>query len=249
MNKYLLATALLLTTIITQAKITMPDSTAARKPKMPVYKFYMGSSVDGAIFSTATIQYPTARNPLTGAATATSTGMGTLRFSWFFNFGTTFNFNLSRHIGIYTGIDIKNVGFIESPDGVTLKRRTYNIGAPIGIKIGNMALKHSYFFMGAGADIPFNYKEKSFTFRSQKTKLNEWFSDRTPHVMPYVFAGFAVRHGATMKVQYYPNNFLNPDYMKKGVYLYNGYDVHLLLVSLGMGVPGTGHHSKTTIKS
>jgi Outer membrane protein beta-barrel domain len=165
-----------------------------------------------------------------------------LRFTYGFNIGVSFNFNFSRHLGAYTGVDIKNIGFIEHNDGVTIKRRTYNIGAPVGIKIGNMAMRRTYVFFGGGVDAPFNYKEKHFQIRDQKTKFNEWFSDRTPAIMPYVFLGMAFKHGLTVKAQYYPNNYLNPDFTVNGVKPYAGYDVHLFMLSLGISMYYTKHH-------
>ena len=172
---------------------------------------------------------------------ATST-TGTLRFSYFLNIGVTFNFNLSRHFGLYTGVDLKNIGYIDKENGLTVKRRTYNLGAPIGVKIGNMLPKKTYAFLGGGADVPLNFKIKSFSDRSEKTKSNEWFSDQTPHVMPYVFAGLAINHGITFKAQYYPGNFLNPDYTANSIEPYNGMEVHLRLFSIGYVLPVGDNH-------
>jgi hypothetical protein len=158
--------------------------------------------------------------------------------SLFLNAGFTFNWNLGRHFGIYTGIDVKNIGFIEkNAGGEIVKQRTYNLGVPLGIKIGNMVDKKFYVFLGGGADAPLNYREKTFVIRSQKTKFSEWFSQRTPSVMPYVFAGFAVSPGISFKIQYYPTNFLNPNFTDNGVQPYTGYNVNLILLSIGYAVP------------
>jgi len=94
-----------------------------------------------------------------------------------------------------------------------------------------------YGFAGGGMDLVLNYREKSFTKRSNKTKMNEWFSQRTPLVMPYVFAGVAINRGITLKAQYYPGNFINPDFTKNGFKPYAGSEVHLLLISVGFAVP------------
>ena len=210
----------------------------AIKTRPYVRKFFIGTALDAGIFSSAIIQ----RNSTfrgTPIVPATTT-YGTLRFSYIINFGLTFNFNFGRHFGVYTGVDLKNIGFIEKPyNNETIKQRTYNVGAPIGIKIGNMADKREYFFFGGGADVPFNYKEKSFVIRNQKTKYNEWFSNATPAIMPYVFAGFAIPHGISFKFQYYPNNYVNPDYSHKnnGVYVNEGTTVHLMLLSIGFTAP------------
>jgi hypothetical protein len=205
--------------------------TANKKKLPPIQKFFVGSALDGGIFSTATIQNTDA------ATNVTTSKNGTLRFSYILNFGFTFNFNLGRHFGLYTCIDIKNIGFIEKlNNGDIAKRRVYNVGAPVGIKVGNMTRKGHYIFLGGGADAPINYKEKKFVIRNQKAKFNEWFSSRTPAIMPYVFAGACVSKGVTLKAQYYPRNFLNPDFTTNNAKPYAGYDVHLILLSIGINI-------------
>lgn len=210
------------------ARIVVSDK--APKTLQPVEKFYIGSAFDGAIFSTADIQ-----KTMPGGVTASSTG--TPRFTLFFNLGATFHYNPSRHIGFYTGVDLKNIGFIETNNsGATVKRRTYNIGIPVALKIGNMVVRKPYLFVGGGLDFPINYKEKTFEIRDQKAKLSEWFSGRTPALMPYVFAGASVYKGLSIKFQYYSGNFLNPDYTANGAKPYLGYNVHLLLCSVGYAI-------------
>src|SRR5579872_6442688 len=88
----------------------VPANDSFKIVKEPIQKFYVGNGLDAAIFSTATIQ----RNNING----TTNSMGLLRFSGFLNVGFTFNLNLNRHFGVYTGIDIKNIGFIEHADGL-----------------------------------------------------------------------------------------------------------------------------------
>ena len=201
------------------------DTTLPLRVEPPVERFFVGNAMDGAVFSSANIKR--------GSATTT----GILRFSYIINFGFTFNYNPGRHFGIYSGIDVKNVGFIEHHgNGSIQKYRTYNVGIPIGVKIGNMAKKKCYGFFGGGLDMPVNYKEKYFFNRSNKQKLSEWFGNRTPLFTPYVFAGFAIRRGVTFKAQYYPNNFFNPDYSVMNTKPYATTDVHLLLLSVGINV-------------
>jgi hypothetical protein len=203
-----------------------PAQDSVKKQVLPVKKFYVANGIDGLIFSTANVTK-------SGSDKAVP-----VRFSAFFHMGFTFNFNLSRHIGVYTGIDVKNVGFIERTNGEVTKRRTYNLGVPIGIRVGNMAKTGKYGFIGGGADVPINYKEKQFVIRNQKTiKFNEWFSDRTPMLMPYLFAGAGISESFTLKFQYYPGNFLNPDFTAGTTKPYAGYDVHLILVSIGYATP------------
>jgi len=215
------------------ARLSVPDDNAAPPP--PKKHVYVGGGFDGAIFSTATMSRPG------------SNSLGTLRFSLFFNTGATFNYDVSKRFGVYTGLDVKNIGFIEKINDVTVKHRTYNVGVPLGIKFGNLSSKN-YFFLGAGADVPFNYKEKDFASRSDKHKFNEWFSNRVPAFMGYVFAGVSVSPGITLKIQYYLTNFMNPNYTTidpslGGSYKpYAGYDIHPLLLSLGFNMHYSKHH-------
>jgi len=241
MTKYLFINTLVLLFFVTSAasaKIpgAQEKDSIAIKARPNVRKFFIGTALDAGIFSTASIQQ-NYYNAL-GEQIGSKTTYGTLRFSYIINFGLTFNFNFGRHFGVYTGVDLKNIGFIEKPNGSeTIKQRTYNVGAPIGIKIGNMADKREYLFFGGGADVPINYKEKSFVVRNQKTKYNEWFSNATPLVMPYVFAGVAIPHGISFKFQYYPNNYINPDYSKNNYAMNYGKTVHLMLLSIGFTAP------------
>lgn len=221
-----LATALAGSVPVFAQKDNADDTTTARMIELKTRKFYIGSALDGGIFST----------------TVNSSAIGstsTVRFTWFLNMGVTFNYDFSKHVGLYTGVDLKNIGFIEKINPVTIKRRTFNVGAPLGIKLGNLKTR-KYLVLGGGIDFPINYREKTFITRNNKTKFNEWFSDRTPQTMPYVFVG-GVRKGFSLKVQYYPTNYMNPDFTTTvgGVVTkpYAGYEVHPLLISLGMTMP------------
>lgn len=134
------------------------------------------------------------------------------RFTIFFNVGNNYNYDFDRHFGIFTGLNIKNIGLItKDNDSVKLKRRVYTVGIPLGFKIGD--LKHgTFFFAGGSYDLAFNYKEKKFLDGDKVDKFNEWFSDRTPLLMPSLFAGIRFNPGFGLKLQYYPNDFFNKDF-------------------------------------
>ncbi len=208
----------------------------------PVGHWYLSNAFDGAIFSTAIMDRPGDYHKVT-----------TVRFSML-NIGYHFNYDFDEHFGIFTGLGIKNIGFIEKVDrpntdkDSTIKRRVYTIGVPLGFKLGNLAKKH-YGFIGGGIDVPFNYREKGFVDRGSKTKFNEFWSRRTPEYMPYIFAGFAYGKGSTFKVQYYPSNFFNTEYNETyatgpTMYPYRGYNVNLLYVSLGIDIRYKMHGKK-----
>lgn len=198
----------------------------------PRNKAYWSTNIDGFILSTAIDQ---------SIVKASNQSVGTPRFTGFFHIGANLNYDLSEHVGIYTGVNIKNIGFIEkynNPDS-TVKRRVYTFGVPLGIKIGS--IKHgSFLIAGGGVDFPFNFKEKGFIDRGNKRKFNEWFSSRTPSVMPYVFVGAYLRPIMAIKLQYYPTNFLNENYSYtegNAQYTpYKGYDVKLIMLTLGFDI-------------
>src|SRR5262245_26539712 len=83
------------------------------------------------------------------------------RFTLFFNIGTNYNYDFSKHAGFFSGINIKNIGLITKDDNIKLKRRVYTIGVPLGIKLGDMD-GETMFYGGAELDFAFNYKEKRF---------------------------------------------------------------------------------------
>jgi hypothetical protein len=152
------------------ARIVVSDSPATHKVRPPVRRYYTGTSLDGAIFSTATIHNSGASS--SGNATDK---MGTLRFTLCSQYRLYFQFQSRPPLrSLYRYRYQEHWLYREKPRAETVKRRTYTLGIPIGIKIGNMADKKPYLFLGGGADVPFNYKEKTFVIRNQKTKMNEW---------------------------------------------------------------------------
>jgi hypothetical protein len=113
-------------------------------------------------------------------------------------------------------VGIKNVGTSDrykvssnSKDSVA-RARSYFVGAPIGVRIGNFK-KNTEVILGGGVDITANYQVKSWTEGSKhstKVKDNWWFDDTyTNLVNPYIFAGFKVK-GVGLKYQFYTNNNL-----------------------------------------
>lgn len=228
--------SIVLTSTIGLAKAQTQSATAAKIDstakdltiqKVPIGKRYFGNSLDGMIFSTAMIE----RN---GA-----NSLGTLRFTAFAHIGATINYNFSKGIGVYSGLDIKNIGLIEKFDfqNTTVKDRVYTLGIPVGLRLGNMTARN-YFFMGGGVDLAFHYKNKMWSDVQSKTKFNEWFSDYTNLLLPYAFAGIGMK-GITVKVQYYPTNFFNEDKtvgtLPGGIpnKIYANTKVNLLLLSIG----------------
>jgi hypothetical protein len=223
-------TPLLLALSLTAFSAATTNAQLGMGKKTPIKKAYLSTGLDGYLLSTSIMESRGNESELT-----------TPRFTAFFHFGVNINFDFSKNVGVYTGVNVKNIGFIEkynNPDS-TVKRRTYTFGVPFGLKLGNIT-HGNYLILGGGVDFPFNYKEKGFIKRSDKTKFNEWFSSRTPAVLPYVFVGAHVRPGVAMKIQYYPTNFLNTNYETtingQIVRPYQSYDVKLLMLTFGFDI-------------
>lgn len=136
-----------------------------------------------------------------------------IRFSPVVNIQNYLNVDKSENLGFFTGLSIRNVGFIyDVPDqpGVRMKHRTYNLGVPVGIKIGN--LKGKFLFAGYELELPVHYKEKLFIDEDKEDKTTVWFSDRVPTFYHSLMAGVQLPYGATLKFKYYLTNFFNKDF-------------------------------------
>ena len=169
------------------------------------------------------------------ASPGRATELTTPRFSAWINAGLNLNFEQNRRLSFFTGLNVKNIGFIDKTDVVTTKHRVYSLGIPVGVKFGDLEHRN-HVFLGGGIDLPFHYKVKSFgARRGDKEKSTEWFGDQTPRVLPFLFLGKSWHPGITLKLQYYPGNFLNTEYFdeKAGLKPFEGHKVNLLLLALG----------------
>jgi hypothetical protein len=142
-----------------------------------------------------------------------------VRFTLFFHLGEYIHFDLNNNIGLFSGLGIRNVGLITEENDVKIKYRTYNLGIPLAIKVGAFD-KNLYLFGGAEYEWMFAFKQKVFE-NDEKTKYVEWFSDRTPHFIPSVFAGIQFPYGLQVRFRYYLDNYLNNSY--KGSSTYSDY--------------------------
>ncbi len=139
------------------------------------------------------------------------------RFTVWFHTSSYLNMDFGEHFGLYTGLGIRNIGFItkEKSSDITInenvkwKRRSYTLGIPFAFKIGNM--NGFYFFAGGQYDWLFHYKEKEF-LNSGKRKYSEWFSKRVNTFLPSVFVGFTLPSDLSIKFTYTLESFMNKDY-------------------------------------
>ncbi|HEY3385766.1 MAG TPA: hypothetical protein VGK46_04595, partial [Saprospiraceae bacterium] len=128
------------------------------------------------------------------------------------NIQSYLNKDLSDKFGLFTGIALRNVGygyknyFDEEAQKIYEKKfRSYNLGFPIGIKVGN--LSEFFVFAAYEIDIPFAYKEKTYDDGAKIRKDITWFSDRQQRFQHGVMAGFQLTTGANVKFKYTFNEF------------------------------------------
>jgi hypothetical protein len=159
-----------------------------------------------------------------------------LRWSPVFNLQTFRNYDFTQHVGFFHGFGIRNVGFIyEIPGTDSLKKyRTYNLGIPLGLKLGN--LNGFFVYAGYEFEIPINYKEKTFVGERKTDRFNVWFSDRTEWWTQSAFVGLNFPGGLNLKFKYYLNNFFNKDFTETvngtRVQPFKDFDAHVFYISL-----------------
>lgn len=161
---------------------------------------------------------------------------GAVRFAPFFNLQNNMNIDFSEKAGLFLGLGIHNVGFIYDVDeNIKKKVRSYNLGIPVGLKIGNMA--GTYLYGGYEVEFPFAYKEKTFV-NEEKDKFTKWFSNRTP-IQQSFLVGVQLPRGANLKFKYYFTNFYKQSYSELGddsetVYPYENFNANVYWISLNI---------------
>lgn len=189
-------------------------------------KSYVTSGFE-IIFSEATINDP--NNP-----DATST----LRFEPIINPQSMLNVDMSKSLGLFTGLAVRNVGYIyddyhpvDGSEPIKKKFRTFNVGIPVGIKIGDM--KGLFFYGGYEIEFPFVYKEKTFNTAGEKVNTESyWFSNRTENIQQSWLVGIQLPYGMNVKFKYYFTEFHNQDFEANGVKPYAGLKSNIWYVSV-----------------
>lgn len=209
-----------------QEKTVVADTSDMKIVVTKPRRFYMGNGFDLFMLSASNLQKPGEKDKIT-----------TPRFTAIVNIGWNLHYDINKHLGLFTGISIKNLGLIDKTAGVTTKYRVYTVGLPLGIKIGDLR-NRNFVLAGGGIDIPFNYRVKTFTDRFHKiSKSNEWFGNQTATIMPYVFLGVSFDPGVIVKAQYYPGNFFNEDYVNAAsVKPFAGMKANIFALSLSLDI-------------
>lgn len=146
---------------------------------------------------------------------ATQTSL--VRFAPVVNLQAMVNFDLGNSFGIFSGLAVRNVGYIyedyiDPSDDLAYKKkfRSYNVGVPLGIKFGN--LDRFFFYGGYEAELAVHYKEKTFEGGDKTDKIQGWFSDRQELFQHGFLVGIQFPYGANLKFKYYLSEFHNKDY-------------------------------------
>jgi len=162
----------------------------------------------------------------------------TLRFSPTFNLQTMLNKDISEKFGVFTGLAIRNVGYIvndyiDRSNNLTFKKkfRTYNLGLPVGFKVGN--LDKTFFYGGYEVEMAFVYKEKTFEGGDKTDKITGWFSDRNEIFQHGFLAGIQFPYALNLKFKYYLSEFHNQDFTNNaGIKPYAGLKSNIYYFSL-----------------
>jgi hypothetical protein len=177
-----------------------------------------------------------------------------VRWAPVINLQSYINYDMSKKAGIFTGLFLRNVGFISdipqdtylnnpvdpsTPlNNVRYKFRSYNIGIPLGLKLGTM--NKSFIYGGYEIAYSFNYKEKRFVDGSKSNNSVYWFGDANKRVEPWqhgFFVGIQFPYGANIKFKYYVNNFFVQDYRDSaGNQPYQGFESNVFYFSLSFNV-------------
>lgn len=130
-----------------------------------------------------------------------------------FNFIHKEHLDFGKHFGLFTGISLRNTGFVYKLDEHRrINERVITLGAPFGVKIGRMQ-RGFYVAFGGDMELALNYKQKLFVDGKKQSKFNEWFSPRTQLLNPSLFLGARFKGGeSALYLRYYPLNWYNEQY-------------------------------------
>lgn len=136
-----------------------------------------------------------------------------VRFSLFIDFAWDANYDFNRLFGLYFGWDIRNIGFINdfnvpglTGGDVTVKQRSYDLGIPLALKLGNMK-KDNYLAVGIEEEWMFSYKEKVL-YNGFKDVGYVGGSGQANPFNTSLYVEFHNQHGGYIRFKSYLYNFL-----------------------------------------
>jgi len=135
-----------------------------------------------------------------------------MRWSPFINFQNLVNYDFNNNLGVFSGLNIRNVGFIYDVPNTNIRKkyRNYTAGIPVGFKLGK--LDNLFVYGGYEIEFPLNYKEKTFENEKKTDKFNVWFSKRVPSVYHSLLLGINLPYGTNIKFKYYLTGFFNKNF-------------------------------------
>ena len=162
----------------------------------------------------------------------------TMRFAPVINLQAMVNKDMSEKFGLLTGLAVRNVGYItkdyiDPSNNLNYKKkfRSYNLGIPIGVKVGN--LEKSFFYGGYEVELAVAYKEKTYVNNDKTDKITGWFTDRQELFQHGFFAGVQFPYGPSLKFKYYLSEFHNRNYTDNaGIKPYDGLKTNIFYISL-----------------
>ena len=165
-------------------------------------------------------------------------GSSNLRFAPVINLQTFVHKDFSNKFGVFSGLGVRNVGYRmddyrDPSDGIAYKKafRSYNLGIPIGFKVGRM--DEFYFYAGYEIELAFLYKEKTYDGGDKINKTTGWFSSRQNTWPSSLMAGVQLPYGGNLKFKYYLTEFHNRSYTNSaGIQPYANLNSHVFYFSL-----------------
>ena len=161
-----------------------------------------------------------------------------VRFSPVFNLQVMLNQDLNKNFGLFTGLAVRNVGYIthdyiDPSNSLEYKKkfRTYNLGLPLGFKVGD--LQKTFFYGGYEVELAFSYKEKTYDGGDKIDKITGWFSDRNELFQHGFLAGVQFPRGVNLKFKYYLSEFHNQDFRNNAnIKPYAGLKANVFYISM-----------------
>jgi len=161
-----------------------------------------------------------------------------MRFSPVVNLQGMLNKDMRKKFGLFTGLALRNVGYITNDykdpatDQIHKKKfRSYNVGIPVGFKVGN--LEKTFFYGGYEIEVAISYKEKNYDGSDKTDKITGWFSNRQELFQHGFLVEIQFPYGANLKFKYYLSEFHNQDYTNTaGVKPYAGLKANIFYFSL-----------------
>jgi hypothetical protein len=140
-----------------------------------------------------------------------------LRWTIFYHTAAYNNHDVSDNLGFFYGLALRNVGFITQDEIIgpasysTVKRRSYSLGLPLGVKIGNLG-SNMFIFGGGEYEWLFHYKEKRFEDGKKVSRESDWFSGKTNRFVPSLFVGLNFKSQVAVTFKYYLDDMMNRSY-------------------------------------